>query len=62
MAKIGHGVSKTEVPSLVKYVLDKAEVESYVIENNKKLKDNLPSSSRLYAFLNRYKLFLREFN
>ena len=40
MAKIGYGIQRREVPSLVKEILDKAEAEGYVIPEGKKFPDN----------------------
>ena len=61
MAKIGYWVSKTEVLSIVRDVLGKAETEGYLIENNKKFEDNLPSSTLLYAFLKRQRYFCKNY-
>ena len=36
MSKIGYGMSKKEVPSIVKDVLDKAEADGFVIPKGKK--------------------------
>ena len=40
MAKIGYGIQRGEVPSLVKEILDKAEAEGYIIPEEKKFPDN----------------------
>ena len=56
MAKIGYGVSKKDVKFLIQEILNKAEAEdpdNYSIEN-RKFKENLPSTGWVYNFFKRH--------
>lgn len=55
MARIGHGISKKDVPLLIKEILDRAEVEKpdeYCV-NNRCFPNNIPSNGWVYRFFNR---------
>lgn len=54
MSKIGKGISKQDLPVLIKSVLDKAEKDGLVNIENRKFKDNLPSNGWVYTFLKRH--------
>ena len=45
MSKIGCGVTKRKIPELVKEVLDKCELEGYIIPEHRKFADNKPSTT-----------------
>lgn len=54
MAKIGYPVTRKEIPEIVKKVLDEAEKNGYVINDNQKFKENRPSPSWVYGFMKRH--------
>ena len=57
MAKIGYGVSKKELPIIIKSILDKCEekaAETGAVAPQRKFKDNLPSLFWVYRFLKRW--------
>ena len=54
MAKIGYGVPRSEIPNIVKSLLDKAEEEGYIIPGDKKFDENRPSKNWVARFLARY--------
>ena len=54
MSKIGYGISRHELPQVVKSVLDKAEADGMVSREERKFKDNLPTIGWVYSFLKRH--------
>ena len=54
MSKIGKGVSKHDIPEIIKSVLDKAEEEGLLHADSRKFKDNLPSMGWVYSFMKRH--------
>lgn len=54
MSKIGYGVTRIDIPKIVKDILDKAEKDGYVIPENRKFVDNKPSKCWVYGFLKRH--------
>ena len=56
MARIGYGISKKDIPQLIKEILNRAEGEdpdTYNVEN-RRFKDNTPSIAWVYRYLNRH--------
>ena len=56
MARIGYGLTKKDIPLLIQEILNKAEAEdpdNYPVEN-RKFKDNLPSTGWIYGFFKRH--------
>lgn len=54
MAKIGYGLTRSDIPDVVKDLLDRAEADGYVINKNKKFENNKPSKNWIVRFLNRH--------
>jgi len=55
MAKIGYGVSRKDIPDIVKGILDKAQTtKDYVLPSGNSFVDNKPSRSWIYRFLERH--------
>ena len=53
-SKIGIGVPPKDVPMIVKEVLDDAVSKGYIIPEDKKFKDNKPSSQWIYNLMKRH--------
>ena len=43
MSKIGCGITRRQIPDVVKQVLDEAEASGYIIQEHKKFEENRPS-------------------
>ena len=54
MAKIGYGVTRSDIPNIVKSLLDQAEKDGYVIPEDRKFQNNLPSKNWVARFLARH--------
>ena len=54
MAKIGYGLTKQDLPLVVKDVLNQAEADGLLSVDERKFKNNLPSKGWTYAFLSRH--------
>ena len=54
MSKIGYGVTRQEIPEVIKNLLDRAEKDGYIIPEDRKFVDNRPSRNWLLRFLKRH--------
>lgn len=54
MAKIGYGVTRQEIPNIVKDLLDKYEADGYEIPADRKFVDNKPSKNWVSRFIGRH--------
>ena len=54
MSKIGYGLSRQEIPDVVKNLLDRAVSEGYILPDDKRFVDNRPSKNWVYKFFIRH--------